>query len=123
MKSPLRRLAIVGLISFLLFPLAFGIAQTDLSDSAGDSSLVVSEEGAATVTEPVVTEEAPPEPPGLTDFLFSGKYLAFLILAVVALALLFPDSGGSGARAAAGPMGQSQNPHSDIGNCLCAFRD
>ena len=88
MKSLLHRLGILGLISFLLFPLAFGIAQTNQSDSSGDSALVISEEVASVTAEPVVPEEAASQPPGLTDFLFSGKYLAFLILAVVALALL-----------------------------------
>lgn len=55
-------------------------AQTH-SDSAGAVALLSTQ-----ASEPVIEEEA--APPGLSDFLFSPKYLAFFLLMAVALVLL-----------------------------------
>ena len=87
---------------FLVFMIGLPAMAQENSDSAGDhpvDSAYVSEDGIvhdhpveeAASTAEVDEHKAPPpqsEAPGVSAFLFSGKYLAFLILAAVALTLL-----------------------------------
>ncbi len=92
------RTSLIVFLTFLLTVLVFGAlsvsaqesAETEqATDIAAETTAVEHEathEGGA-----IAEEEAPPQEsqmPGVTDFLFAGKYLAFLILAVVALTLL-----------------------------------
>ena len=54
-----------------------------VADTAGQTSATIEETETDAVAEPPAMQQ-----PGVTDFLFSGRYLAFLILAAVALTLL-----------------------------------
>ena len=86
----LTRIVVVTTVWLLLGAASFAIDKVIDTSDAGDS--IASQVEPNTAAEIQSTVEAQPEPEnkprGVTDFLFEGKYLAFLILSVVGLVLL-----------------------------------
>lgn len=87
------RLFPIFLFTLLCLSLSAVPANEEVTDttSAGDSQAVVSETEASgeSIIVPETLPATEPDPPGALDFLFSGKYLAFLILSALGLILLF----------------------------------
>jgi len=88
----MRLIRIVVVTTLWLLSGAASFAADKVIDTSTAQDSIASQVAPDTAAEMQATVEAQPEserrPPGVTDFLFAGKYLAFLILSVVGLVLL-----------------------------------
>jgi polyferredoxin len=86
----MKAFGLISLLSlvFLMVP-TIGLGENDASDELLDSSEVLSSASGQNTEETEKQDEEEKQSPGTLTYLFSGKYLAFLIMAAVGLTLLW----------------------------------